>query len=43
VEARKLNWGAIPEWKANIVAKHAKGLEFLMKANKVETIWATAS
>ena len=38
VDARKLNWGAIQERKAKIVAKHAKGLEFLMKKNKVETL-----
>ena len=38
VDARKLNWAAIQERKAKIVAKHAKGLEFLMKKNKVETI-----
>jgi dihydrolipoamide dehydrogenase len=38
VDARKLNWPAIQERKAKIVAKHAKGLEFLMKKNKVETV-----
>jgi dihydrolipoamide dehydrogenase len=38
VDARKLNWAAIQEGKSKIVAKHAKGLEFLMKKNKVETI-----
>jgi dihydrolipoamide dehydrogenase len=38
VDARKLNWGAVQERKSKIVAKHAKGLEFLMKKNKVETI-----
>jgi dihydrolipoamide dehydrogenase len=38
VEARKLNWAAVQERKAKIVAKHAKGLEFLMRKNKVETI-----
>jgi dihydrolipoamide dehydrogenase len=38
VDARKLNWAAIQERKAKIVAKHAKGLEFLMKKNKVDTI-----
>src|SRR6201988_2835744 len=38
VDARKLNWAAIQERKSKIVAKHAKGLEFLMKKNKVETI-----
>ena len=38
MDARKLNWGAIQERKSKIVAKHAKGLEFLMKKNKVQTI-----
>jgi len=38
VESRKLNWAAIQERKAKIVTKHAKGLDFLMRKNKVETI-----
>src|ERR1700739_3330917 len=38
VDARKLNWAAIQERKNKIVAKHTKGLEFLMKKNKVETL-----
>ena len=38
VDARKLNWTAIQDRKSKIVAKHAKGLEFLMKKNKVDTI-----
>jgi len=38
VERRKLNWAAIQERKAKIVSKHAKGLEFLMRKNKVETV-----
>jgi dihydrolipoamide dehydrogenase len=38
VDSRKLNWGAIQERKSKIVAKHAKGLEFLMRKNKVETV-----
>ncbi len=38
VDARKLNWAAVQERKSKIVTKHAKGLEFLMKKNKVETI-----
>jgi len=38
VDSRKLNWGAIQERKSKIVAKHTKGLEFLMKKNKVDTI-----
>ena len=38
VDARKLNWTAIQERKSKIVTKHAKGLEFLMRKNKVETV-----
>jgi dihydrolipoamide dehydrogenase len=38
VDSRKLNWAAIQQRKSNIVTKHAKGLEFLMKKYKVETI-----
>jgi len=38
VDARKLNWASIQERKSKIVAKHAKGLEFLMKKNKVKTV-----
>ena len=38
VDARKLNWAAVQERKAKIVAKHTKGLEFLMRKNKVETL-----
>jgi dihydrolipoamide dehydrogenase len=38
VDARKLNWAAVQDRKSKIVSKHAKGLEFLMKKNKVETI-----
>jgi dihydrolipoamide dehydrogenase len=38
VDARKLNWPAIQDRKSKIVAKHTKGLEFLMKKNKVETV-----
>ncbi len=38
VESRKLNWAAVQDRKSKIVAKHAKGLEFLMKKNKVETV-----
>lgn len=38
VDARKLNWTAIQERKSKIVSKHAKGLEFLMKKNKVDTV-----
>ena len=38
VGSAKLNWGAVQERKQKIVAKHAKGLEFLMRKNKVETV-----
>jgi dihydrolipoamide dehydrogenase len=38
VDGRKLNWAAVQERKAKIVSKHAKGLEFLMKKNKIETV-----
>lgn len=37
VASRKLNWEAVLERKAKVVNKHAKGLEFLMRKNKVET------
>ena len=38
VDSRKLNWAAIQDRKSKIVTKHAKGLEFLMKKNKVEVV-----
>src|SRR5262252_10783530 len=38
VASRKLNWEAVLDRKAKIVNKHAKGLEFLMRKNKVETV-----
>ncbi len=38
VNAPKLNWAAIQERKNKIVTKHAKGLEFLMRKNKVDTL-----
>ncbi|MBS1851311.1 MAG: dihydrolipoyl dehydrogenase [Acidobacteria bacterium] len=38
VDSRKLNWAAVQDRKAKIVTKHAKGLEYLMKKNKVETV-----
>lgn len=38
VDSRKLNWSAIQERKSKIVAKHTKGLDFLMKMNKVEVV-----
>ena len=34
----KLNWKAVIDRKQKIVDKHAKGLEFLMRKNKVETV-----
>ena len=41
VATRKLNWDAVQERKTKIVDKHAKGLQFLMRKNKVETIKGT--
>jgi dihydrolipoamide dehydrogenase len=38
VTGAKLNWSAVQDRKSKIVAKHAKGLEFLMRKNKVETV-----
>ena len=38
VASRKLNWEAVLERKTKVVNKHAKGLEFLMRKNKVETV-----
>jgi dihydrolipoamide dehydrogenase len=38
VDARKLNWAAIQDRKTKIVTKHTKGLDFLMKKNKVEVV-----
>lgn len=38
IGSRKLNWGAVQERKTKIVDKHAKGLQFLMRKNKVETV-----
>jgi dihydrolipoamide dehydrogenase len=38
VEGKKLNWAAIQKRKNDIVAKHAKGLQFLMRKNKVTTM-----
>jgi dihydrolipoamide dehydrogenase len=34
----KLNWDAIQERKAKIVAKHTKGLDFLVRKNKVDRV-----
>ena len=38
VSSAKLNWGAVQDRKSKIVTKHAKGLEFLMRKNKIETV-----
>src|SRR5262249_35902082 len=38
VSAPKLNWDAVLERKTKVVEKHAKGLQFLMRKNKVETV-----
>jgi dihydrolipoamide dehydrogenase len=38
VNSRKLNWEAVQERKTKIIDKHAKGLQFLMRKNKVETV-----
>jgi dihydrolipoamide dehydrogenase len=38
VASRKLNWEAVQERKMKIVDKHAKGLQFLMRKNKVATL-----
>jgi dihydrolipoamide dehydrogenase len=38
VDGMKVNWGTIQDRKNKIVTKHTKGLEFLMRKNKVTTI-----
>jgi len=38
VDGRTLNWEAVQKRKTSIVNKHTKGLEFLMKKNKVTVI-----
>ena len=38
IPAPKLNWGTIMKRKQGIIDKHAKGLQFLMKKNKVTVI-----
>ena len=38
VSARKLKWDSVLERKTKIVDKHAKGLQFLMRKNKVDTV-----
>ena len=38
VGSRKLNWAAILDRKTKVVDKHAKGLQFLMRKNKVDVV-----
>ncbi len=38
VDARTLNWPAVQKRRQDIVNKHAKGLQFLMRKNKVDVI-----
>jgi dihydrolipoamide dehydrogenase len=38
VSARKLKWDSVLERKTKVVDKHAKGLQFLMRKNKVDTV-----
>ena len=38
VASPKLNWATVLDRKTKIVDKHAKGLQFLMKKNKVDTV-----
>jgi dihydrolipoamide dehydrogenase len=38
VNSRKLNWESVQERKTKIVDKHAKGLQFLMRKNKVDVV-----
>jgi dihydrolipoamide dehydrogenase len=38
VEARQLDWTAVQARKSAIIAKHVKGLEFLMKKHKIAVI-----
>ena len=38
VASRKLNWPAILDRKTRVVDKHAKGLQFLMRKNKVDVV-----
>ena len=38
VDGMKVNWGTIQDRKNKIVTKHAKGLEFLMRKNKVTVV-----
>ena len=38
VEGARLNWKSIQERKDKIVTKHTKGLDFLMRKNKVDVV-----
>lgn len=38
VGSGKLNWAAIQDRKAKIIAKHTKGLDFLVRKNKVDRV-----
>lgn len=38
IASPKLNWATVLDRKTKIVDKHAKGLQFLMKKNKVDTV-----
>jgi dihydrolipoamide dehydrogenase len=38
INTPKLNWATIQQRKNKVVTKHTKGLEFLMRKNKVETV-----
>jgi dihydrolipoamide dehydrogenase len=38
VSARKLKWDSVLQRKTKVVDKHAKGLQFLMRKNKVDTV-----
>ncbi|HWC19790.1 MAG TPA: dihydrolipoyl dehydrogenase [Terriglobales bacterium] len=38
VEGMRVNWGIVQDRKNKIVTKHAKGLEFLMRKNKVTVV-----
>ncbi len=38
VASRKLNWPAVLDRKTKVVDKHAKGLQFLMRKNKVDVV-----
>ena len=38
VVAPKVNWGGVLQRKNDVITKHTKGLEFLMKKNKITTV-----